>query len=186
MIGDPEDMRTRLRLALPDRWFADVAPVLDGLLLGLGSVWAGLHGLLSVVRAQSRRLTSSGGFLDLTAGDLFGGRLPRHAAEVDEAFRARIGRALRRVRATRAAVLDAVAEAGGGAVRVFEPARPLDTGVYGGPGFGWGVAGGWGSLAMPLECLVVVQRSATPEAVVRAAIVDALPAGGAAWVRLEG
>ena len=180
MIGDLENMRLRLRLALPDRWFADVAPVLDGLLLGLGSTWAGLHGLLGVVRAQSRRLTASGGFLDMTAGDLFGGRLPRHAAEADDVFRVRIGRALHRVRATRAAVLDAVAEEGGGAVRVFEPARPLDTGVYNGPGLGWGVAGGWGSLAMPLECLVIVQRSATPDAVVRAALAGR---GRQAWWR---
>ncbi len=186
MTGDMEDMRARLRLALPDRWFGDAAPVLDGLLSGLGAAWAGLHGLLDTVRLQSRRLTATGGFLDLSAQDLFGGRLPRRAHEADAAYRARIGRALRRDRATRAGLLEAAAEAGAGPVRVFEPAQPRDTGAYGGPGLAWGMAGGWGSLAMPLECLVVVQRGAAPDAEVRAALTDALPAGGAAWVRFEG
>jgi len=184
MTGDQDDMRSRLRLTLPNRWFADVAPVLDGVLAGLGAAWAGLYGLLGLVRLQSRLLTATAGFLDLSAQDLFGGRLPRRAGEADDAFRARIGRALHRGRATRAALLAAAAEEGAGTVRVFEPAQPRDTGVYGGPGLGWGAAGGWGSLAMPLECLVVVQRSATPDAAVQAALVEALPAGGVAWTRI--
>lgn len=178
-------MRRRLRLALPERWFADDAPVLDGVLAGLGSAWSALHGLLAVVRMQSRRLTATGGFLDLTAQDLFGGRLPRWDEEDDAGYRARIGRALRRARATRAALADAAAELGA-TVRVFEPARPLDTGVWAGAGLGWGVAGGWGSLSMPLECLVVAQRGPSLETDVRLALVDALPAGGVAWIRFEG
>ena len=202
MTGDAEDMRARLRLALPDRWFADPAepaanrdavsagsrgaPVLDGLLFGLGTAWAGLHALLGAVRRQSRRLTATGGFLDLSAQDLFGGRLPRRPDEADDAFRARIGRALRRDRGTRAALLDAAAEVGAGSVQVFEPAQPRDTGAYNGPGLAWGTAGGWGSLAMPLECLVTVGRGAATDADVQAALADALPAGGAAWVRFTG
>lgn len=201
MTGDAEDMRARLRLALPDRWFADPAepaanreavpaargaPVLDGLLFGLGTAWAGLYALLGAVRRQSRRLTATGGFLDLSAQDLFGGRLPRRPSETDDAFRARIGRALNRDRGTRAALLDAAAEAGAGTVQVFEPAQLRDTGAYGGPGLAWGVAGGWGSLAMPLECLVTVERGVATDAAVRAALADALPAGGGAWVRFTG
>lgn len=184
-IGDQDDMRSRIRLALPDRWFGDVAPVLDGLLSGLGAAWAVLHGALAVVRRQSRRLSATGGFLDLSAQDLFGGRLPRRYPEPDDAFRARIGRALRRDRATRAGLLDAAMEAGAGPARVFEPAQPRDTGAYGGPNLAWGVAGGWGSLAMPIECLVTIKRSAVPDAEVAAALADALPAGGAAWVRFK-
>lgn len=179
MKGDAADIVGRLRLALPRRWFGDSAPVLDSLLAGLASGWAGLHALLQEVRRQSRIATATGSFLDLAAADLFGDGLPRRAGEADDDFRARVGRALRRVRATRAGLVDAAAEAGSVA-RVFEPARPTDTGVYGGPGLGWGVAGGWGSLAMPLECLVVLQPD-TPEA--RAAMAAALPAGGVAWVR---
>ena len=184
--GDAEDMRARLRLALPDRWFADSAPVLDGLLTGLGTAWAGLYALLGAVRLQSRRLTATGGFLDLSAQDLFGGRLPRRFNEADDAFRARIGHALHRDRGTRAGLLDAAAQAGTGPVQVFEPAQPRDTGAYGGPGLAWGTAGGWGSLAMPLECLVTIQRGTASDAAVQAALADALPAGGAAWVRFTG
>jgi len=183
MIGNGDDMRSRLRLALPSRWFGDAAPVLDGLLTGLGAAWAGLYELLGLVRLQSRRLTATAGFLDLTAQDLFGGRLPRRAGEPDEVFRARIGRALHRHRATRAALLAAAAEEGAGSMRIFEPAQPQDTGVYGGPGLAWGAAGGWGSLAMPLECLLVVHLGAAAGPAMRAAMVEALPAGGVAWVR---
>ena len=39
--------------------------------------------------------TATGGFLDLAAADLFGGGLPRQAGEANDAFRARIGRALK-------------------------------------------------------------------------------------------
>ncbi len=179
MKGDPADIAGRLRLALPRRWFADAAPVLDALLGGLASAWSGLHGLLQEVRRQSRMATATDGFLDLASADLFGGGLLRRTGEADDAFRARIGRALRRLRATRAGLVDAAAEAGSAAA-VFEPAYPPDTGVYGGPGLAWGAAGGWGSLAMPLECLVVL-RPDTPEA--RAALAAAAPAGGAVWVR---
>ncbi len=192
--GGADDMRSRLRLALPGRWFADPAepsgsrgaPVLDGLLAGLGTAWAGLYALLGAVRLQSRRLTATGGFLDLSALDLFGGRLPRRPGETDDVFRARIGRALRRDRATRAGLLAAAAEAGAGPGGVFEPAPPRGPGGDGGPGLAWGTAGGWGSLAMPLECLVTVQRGAAADADVQAALADALPAGGAAWVRFTG
>ncbi len=179
MRGDLADILARLRLALPRRWFADVAPVLDGLLSGLASGWAALYALLGVVRQQSRLATATDSFLDLASADLFGGGLPRRGGEADAAFRARIGRALHRERATRASLADAVAELGA-TVAVFEPARPLDTGVYGGPGLAYGVAGGWGSLAMPLECLAVLTPD-TPD--VQAALVQALPAGSVAWVR---
>ena len=179
MRGDLADMLARLRLALPRRWFADVAPVLDGLLSGLASGWVALYALLGVVRQQSRLATATDGFLDLASADLFGGGLPRRGGEADDAFRVRIGRALRRERATRSSLADAVAELGA-VITVFEPERPLDTGVYGGPGLAYGVAGGWGSLAMPLECLAVLTPD-TPD--VQAALVQALPAGGVAWVR---
>lgn len=179
MRGDPSDMLARLRLALPRRWFADAAPVLDGLLSGLASGWVTLYALLGVVRRQSRLATATDGLLDLASADLFGDGLPRRGGEVDDAFRTRIGRALHRERATRASMADAAAELGA-TVTVFEPARPLDTGVYGGPGLAYGAAGGWGSLTMPLECLAVLTPD-TPD--VRTALAQALPAGGVAWVR---
>ena len=175
------DFVGRLRLALPGRWFADTAPVLDGLLSGLAAGWEALFGLLDQVRLLSRLRTVTEAYLDLAGQDYFGSRLLRRVGEGDKAYRPRIVAALHRSRATRAAVVDA-ALAAGAVVRVFEPAQPGDTGVYGGPLLGWSVAGGWGSLAMPLECLVtIVANDAVAD--VAAAIAEALPAGGAAWIR---
>ena len=175
------DFVARLRLALPVRWFADDAPVLDGVLSGLGAGWSALFGLLDAVRLLSRLRSVTGLYLDLAGTDYFGARLLRRVGEGDDPYRSRIVAALRRGRATRAAVIEGAAAAGG-AVLVFEPAQPRDTGVYGGPGLGWGVAGGWGSLSMPFEALVTVVTDAGV-ADVRAALAEALPAGGAAWVR---
>lgn len=176
--GDILDIQGRLKRVLPLRWFGDVTPVLDGVMAGLAAGWAGLYALLNVVRTQSRIATATEQFLDGAGQDFFGGRLPRVLGEADAAYRARLLRALVRSRATRAAVLDA-ARAAGGSATVFEPGQPGDTGVYGGPALAYGVAGGWGSLAMPLEALVVVTGG---DAVGRA-IAEAMPAGGAAWVR---
>ncbi len=175
------DFVARLRLALPGRWFADDAPVLDGLLVGLAASWAALFGLLDRVRLLSRLGTVTGAYLDLAGQDYFGARLLRRVGEGDEAYRGRISAALHRSRATRAAVVDAAAAAGA-VVSVFEPAQPGDTGVYGGPLIGWGVAGGWGSLEMPLECLLTVVANGSV-ADVGVAIAEAMPAGGAAWIR---
>ena len=182
MRGDQDDFAARLRLTLPNGWFADVAPVLDGLLAGLGSAWAALYGLLQTVRVQSRLATVTGQFLDLACVDYFGGRLSRRAGEADAGLRARLFVAMRRERATRAGLISAAAAAGYTAV-VFEPSRPADTGAYSTAGqLAWSVSGGYGSLQMPLECLVVLHAVA-PVDDVDAAIVGALPAGGTAWVR---
>ena len=178
MIGDIADMQARLKRVLPARWFGDVTPILDGLLAGLGSSWADLFTLLNIVRQQSRIKTATAQFLDGAGQDFFGDRLIRRAGEADLAYRARLLQALGRSRATRAAVIDAAAAAGGAAV-VFEPGQPRDTGVYGGPGLGYGVAGGYGSLLMPFESLLVVTGGAD----VIAAVAEAMPASGVAWVR---
>ena len=182
MRGDQDDFAARLRLTLPDGWFADVAPVLDGLLAGLGSAWAALYGLLQTVRVQSRLATVTGQFLDLACVDYFGGRLPRRAGEADAALRARLFVARRRERGTRGGLISAAAAAGYSAV-VFEPSRPADTGAYNTAGqLAWGVSGGYGSLQMPLESLVVLHAVA-PVDDVDTEIINALPAGGIAWVR---
>ena len=180
-----EDMAARLRLTLPQGWFADEASLLGAVTTGLGAAWAGLYSLLAAVRLQSRLTTVSGQFLDLACADFFGGRLGRRGGEADDALRGRLLQAMRRERATRTALIAAAATAGYSA-RVFEAARPADTGAYGiAGGLAWGVAGGWGSLAMPLECLVTVTAVA-PVADIGPALAEALPAGGVAWVRVAG
>lgn len=185
MTGDQEDMEARLWLTLPGRWFEDAPPVLSGVIAGLASAWAGLFALLNVVRQQSRVATVTSGFLDLAATDFFGSRLLRRAGESDDAFRVRLLAAMKRSRATRNAVIW-VAQDEGYTVAVFEPARPADTGAYSIPGnLAWGSAGGWGSLQMPLECLVTARREAGGDDTrLKVALTDSLPAGGVAWLRI--
>lgn len=210
----------RLRGVLPQRWFADPqapdapsgGPVLDAVLLGLADTWVRLHELLAQVRAQTRLGTATGGFLDLAARDFLGPRLRRRDGEADDAFRARLLRALRRSRATRAALVAALVDLTGREPDVFEPARPADTGAYGeAGGLAWGVAGGWGSLSLPCQCFVTARRPrgqgiallggygtagplayGTPTTIrgqatdeeVFAAVADTLPAGTTAWTRI--
>ena len=72
MTGDAGDFVSRLKLALPTRWFPDSTPILDTLLSGLAVAWSALYGLIVVVRQQSRIATMSGTFLDLASSDFFG------------------------------------------------------------------------------------------------------------------
>ena len=182
MRGDQEDFVRRLRLTLPAGWFSDEPRLLNGVLAGFASVWAWLHELLAEVRKQSRVQTATGQFLDLACVDFFGGRLPRRAGESDAALRFRVARAMRRERGTRAGLIAAAAEAGY-AARVFEPARPADTGAYNRSStLAYGLAGAWGSLEMPLECLVTVQAIAPVEPI-GPALAAVVAAGGVAWVR---
>lgn len=182
MKGDAEDMAARLRLTLPGGWVGDQAPLLDAVLKGLGTAWARMYDLLEQVKLQSRLVTVTGRFLDLACVDFFGLRIRRRAGEEDEALRARLQRAMRREHGTRKALIEAAAEAGFEA-SVFEPARVSDTGAYGvAAGLAWGAAGGWGSLAMPLECLVEL-RAVAPVEEPAPLLVETLPAGATAWVR---
>ncbi len=161
-IGDQADMAARLRALLPARWFADAAPVLDGVLAGLGQAASFAYELVGYARQQSRIATAAGTWLDLVSSDLFGGRLSRGLGESDAALRGRIGRETFRARATRAGLVQQITDVTGRAPGVFEPRRPADTGswgralAYAGPGAA-GV-GGWGSLAYLFQCFVVAHR----------------------------
>lgn len=185
MTGKANEMSHRIRLTLPGRWFSDAPPVLEGLLAALGSLWANLYALLEVVKSQTRLATTTGEFLDTASADYFGSLLPRAPNETDQSFLQRVRERMVRERGTRSALLSAVAAAGCTA-RVFEPARIADTGAYGVAGaIAWGAAGGWGSLSMPLECLITAELSpGADEGTLRAEILDVLPAGGVAWLRI--
>ena len=183
MRGDQADFVSRLRLTLPEGWFADEAPVLQGVLAGFGSAWEWAYKLLQSVRQQSRLATVAERFLELACADFFGSRLQRRGGESDDALRARLRQAMLRLRGTRAVLL-AVATDAGIPITVFEPERPADTGAYNIPGnLAYGVAGGWGSLQMPLECLVTLQ-GAPSVAEVGPELADVMPAGGVAWMRV--
>ncbi len=182
MRGDAADMVRRLRLTLPDGWFADEAPVLRGVLAGFGSAWAWAYRLLDEVRLQTRLATASGRGLDVACRDFFGERLRRRAGELDRLLRQRLQMAMLRERGTRAGVIEAAA-AVGWSVRVFEPAQPQDTGAWGVAG-GWCVAGGWGSLAMPLESFMTARPIGALQEPIGPEVAGAAPAGGVVWLRV--
>jgi hypothetical protein len=157
MTGDTEDMAARLRALLPARWFADAAPVRDALLGGMATVWQAIHAQVVFARRQSRIATATGAWLGMIAADFLGARLPRRRAEPDAAYAARIRAALLRPRATRPALSAVLTDLTGRVPAIFEPARPADTGAWG-IALGYGLAGGWGSLALPFQCFVTAYR----------------------------
>jgi hypothetical protein len=157
VIGDASDFASRLRAMLPDRWFADASPILDALLKGLGTTWASSYAQLQGVSQQSRIATVSGSFLDMAALDYCGALFLRHKNENDDAFRHRIQSFIFRRKVTREALIAAVGDLTGHFPVVFEFTQPSDTGGYG-AGCGYGLAGGYGSLVLPYQCLVVAKR----------------------------
>lgn len=156
--GDPADTLARLKSTLPARWFADSTPILDGLLAGLASTWSWLYGQLAIVKNQTRLATATGDMLDTIASDFAGSRLLRRVVEPDATYRVRIRRELLRERGTRAALTAALTDLTGRPPAIFEPSRPADTGAWNGA-LGYGLAGGWGSLALPFQCFVTAFRA---------------------------
>jgi hypothetical protein len=163
MMGDQQDMVTRMRAVLPTRWFPDEAPVLDGLLSGLSSAWSWAYDQLQYVKAQTRIATTSDIWLDIVAQDFFGDNIGRRVGQSDDAFRNSIQQNLFRERGTRGAIIAELLDLTGRAPGVFEPARPTDTGGYGSltatdTGAAYGMAGGWGNLGLPFQCFIAAFR----------------------------
>lgn len=159
--GDQQDIYRRMRLQLP-QWFGDEAtsPVLNGLLQGLAYGLAYFYSLLAYGRLQTRIKTATDGWLDMIAADFFGSALLRAANQSDTSFRNRILINLFRERATRAGLIKVLQDLTGRTPMIIEPLRPLDTGVYGGPYIGYGVAGAYGSTLMPYQAFVIAYRPA--------------------------
>ena len=162
MTGDIHDVIHRLKSNLPSRWFPDHTPVLDALLRGLATGWVAMYGLLAYTKSQARIATVSGGLLDEASADFFGSRLARIANEPDNTFRLRVQNALVREHATRQSLQAALTTLTGFKPKIFEPARVTDTGAYGSPVMGYGVAGAWGNLNLPFQVLGVARRPASP------------------------
>jgi hypothetical protein len=163
MVGDQQDMVSRLKAVLPLRWFPDTTPVLDCLLNGLGSAWASFYNLIQYARAQARISTAQDIWLDFAAQDYFGTRVSRQVGESDDRFRSEILRDLIRDRGTRASVLQTLSDLTGRSPAIFEPRNPYDTGGYGTPagaggGVAYGGAGGWGNLNLPFQFFVTAYR----------------------------
>ena len=164
-LGTQADFVARLNAALPGGWFQGGTPVLDGLLAGIGYIWAGIWSLLEYVAAQKRIATATDVNLDIISVDFLGQSLPRNPAETDAQYRARIQAAIFAPRATRAAVSSALATLTGVVPQIFEPTNAHDTGGWGktqsavNTGLGYGLAGGYGSYALPYQAFI---RTALP------------------------
>ena len=158
-VGDQSDIYRRLRGYLPP-WFGDEAdtPIINGVLNGLAYGGSYVYGLLSYARLQTRIKTATDGWLDMIAADFFGNALPRAANQSDESFRARILINLLRERATRAGLIKVLQDLTGRMPIVIEPSRPVDTGAYGGPAIGYGIAGAYGSMLMQYQAFVTAFR----------------------------
>jgi hypothetical protein len=158
-VGDQDDVLSNLKKLLPNGWFQPgETPLLDGLLTGIASALSFVYGLLIYLRLQMRISTATDGFLDLIAADYFGNRIFRSSNQSDDSFRARIIAGILRERNTRYAVTSIITQLTGKAPIIFEPRRPSDTGVYGGPGLFWGRMGGWGTNSRPYQSFVTVFR----------------------------
>ncbi len=156
--GDAQDIAARLKALLPGGWFRDTAPVLDAVLSGIATALASAYSLCAFARLQTRISTATDGFLDLIGYDYFGGRLPRRASEGDDSYRARILDALLAEKGTRRGLIRTLTALTGRTPRVFEPARPADTGGYSVGGVGYGVAGGYGALNLPYQAFITAYR----------------------------
>jgi hypothetical protein len=157
--GTQSDIVARLKSVLPNGWFPDSTPVLDGLLNGLASAWTNLVSLLGYTQLQTRIATATDIFLDLVAQDFFAGGMVRGASEPDSSLRARIQASLLAPRATRNALTTKLVELTSRPADIFEPARLQDTGAYTiASALAYNTAGGYGSFALPFQCFVHAYR----------------------------
>ena len=157
--GDQSDIYGRLRSYLP-RWFGDAAqsPVLNALLQGLAYGGAYVYSLYAYAKLQCRLATATDGWLDMWAADFFGSAILRKAAQSDASFRGTILLNLFRERATRNGMIKVLTDLTGRKPIIIEPTRPADTGAYGGPTIGYGVAGYYGSILTPYWGYVIAYR----------------------------
>lgn len=112
---------------MPPSWFKDASADEQALLGGPASSGAFIYALNAYAKAQTRLQTTMDGFLDLAAWDLFGVRFGRLPSESDAAFLARILLEIKRERATRNGIIQAVKDLTGIAPILIEPSNPADT-----------------------------------------------------------
>ncbi|WP_185749242.1 hypothetical protein [Pantoea dispersa] len=156
--GDQSDFVSRLKALMPARWFDDSNPILDAVLNGLAQALSWVYSLYLYAAMQARILTATGGWLDLIAYDFFGDRIKREAGQSDADFLNVIRTNMFRERGTRQSIINVLTDLTGIAPDIVEPTRPLDTGSYGGPMIGYGVAGAYGSMMMPYQAFVTAYR----------------------------
>ena len=158
MIGDVPDILSRLKALLPNGWFRDETPILDGTLSGISWALSQAYGLAAYARLQARIATATDGFLDLISYDFFGGALPRKPGESDGSFRSRIQAELLLERGTRKGMIRALEILTGRTPLVFEPGRPQDTGTYNAKTLAYNSRGAYGSVRLPYQAFITAYR----------------------------
>ncbi|WP_145533555.1 hypothetical protein [Yersinia alsatica] len=156
--GDQQDIETRIRSLLPPSWFGDEHPIIDAIIVACANSLAWCYTLYLYAVMQTRINTATDGWLDIISYDFFGNNLQRESGQSDDVFRNQIKINLFRERGTRQAIIDILTEMTGKEPIIFEPQRPQDTGAYGGPTIGYGMAGGYGSLMIPYQAFVTAFR----------------------------
>ena len=168
MADDANDFVRRISAMLPKRWFGDSTPNLNAILASLATPWAWLSGSLEYVALQTRVSTATDDWLDLISYDYFGDRLKRNLNEPDNNFRSRIQVALLGDAVTRSAIFGRLQELLDTPPIIFEPSFPRDTGaytssseesLYSSSGLAYGTVGGWGSLTLPFQAFITVNRA---------------------------
>lgn len=157
-IGDTDDWIGRIRAVLPQGWFGDNAPVLATLLTGFASGFAWAYSLIALGLDAVLMTTAPNIWLDLHAEDFLGNTLLRRTQESDASWLARVQASIFPPGCSRPAMINRLTLLTGRAPVIFEPTQPQDTGAYGYGGLGYGVAGGYGSLALPYQSFVTAYR----------------------------
>ncbi len=166
MSGTQSDIAARVYKWLPTQWFpaAPAGTRIGAMTQGAGAALAINYGQIAYTQLQTRVATLTDGWVDLASGDYLGsGTLPRRTNESDASYQLRIRLAVFAIKNTRAAVIQAVENLTGLTPWFFGPATPGDTGGYNVGGLAYGTggvggAGGYGSLELPYQFFMVVQR----------------------------
>ncbi|WP_336999019.1 hypothetical protein [Pantoea agglomerans] len=157
--GDFDDIHSRLQALLPAGWFGDKSPVLEAVLSSCARSLTWCYSLYAYARLQTRIATASDSWLDIAARDFFGTRLIRDEGMLDNELRRKISKSLFCERGTRQAIIITIKELTGLEPTIIEPLRPADTGGYGIPATGYGMAGRYGSRSIPFQAFVIAHRS---------------------------
>jgi len=155
-VGTEGNIFDRLLSLLPN-WYSDGTPILSALLQGIAYTYSFIYSLIRYATYQTRISTATGGWLDMIAYDYYGNSLVRGPVQSDDSFRREILMGLFQEKATRKAINNVVFQLTGSTPRIFEPLRVPDTGAYGAPNFGYGLAGGYGSDLLPYQAFIKVK-----------------------------
>ena len=156
--GTQADIFTRLNGLLPSKWFTGSTPIKDAVLQGIAATLAQVYALYAYAVLQTRIATLTDAWLDIASNDYFGAGFARNANETDARYRARIQANLFPARTARPAMVAALTKLTGRTPLIVEPTNPSDTGAYGAPNSGYGVAGAYGSLLLPFQCFIKAYR----------------------------